>query len=565
MSDYLTNALYNSQGQPTEETYANSTTTVRTYYPDRFWPESMAVQTLYKASYTYDGAGRMLTRTQIAPTEDTTYNYDDLNRLMTVASVSTPLLNQTFDYDRVGNMTYNSKVGFYGYYLPAHIHAVSSIFEPVFGGTYSYSYDANGNNNSSIINQLTWNNDNRMTQNYNTVTRQTANYTYDVMGRRVSKTVGAKTTNYFSRYVETDASGTTKYYYAGHKLVAKRDPSGTSWYYHQDHLGSTRVVTEQGGASHTPSHTYSYPAFGTTTPGERFGFAGAESDDETGFLYMEARHESPTLGRMLSADTLIPDVFNPQSLNRYSYVLNNPTMYSDPSGHQPQPEGPVSDPSEWARWPYPRVNETLVRGHRSDPPLVEADVRPTGPFSVDRLTGGFSVEPIYTDRGIQSLPSGDVRDESGKVISRQEANRGASGEATYAMSPFDIASAARGAFGLARVVVGAVRSAAIRSVVSASAGSIRQAVAGINQAGLGQSQAVQAIIRVTEVSGRQVSNVVDLAGGAKGVIGKVQGLGQPTPIVHIAANGTATFGSATVTFGDAGGKVIMTVTNVVLQ
>ena len=36
---------------------------------------------------------------------------------------------------------------------------------------------------------------------------------------------------------------------------------------------------------------------------------------------------------MLSADTIVPDPTNPQSLNRYSYVRNNPVNFNDPSGH----------------------------------------------------------------------------------------------------------------------------------------------------------------------------------------------------------------------------------------
>jgi hypothetical protein len=57
--------------------------------------------------------------------------------------------------------------------------------------------------------------------------------------------------------------------------------------------------------------------------------------------------------------------------------------------------------------------------------------------------------------------------------------------------------------------------------------------------------------------------VVDLAGGAKGVIGVVQGANQP--VVHIAANGTAAFGRGTVSFGvDGSGKVITTITDLVL-
>jgi hypothetical protein len=55
----------------------------------------------------------------------------------------------------------------------------------------------------------------------------------------------------------------------------------------------------------------------------------------------------------VQADTLVPDLFNPQSLNRYSYVLNNPLKYVDPSGHwvvedpdDPAPGGAVTDPGD---------------------------------------------------------------------------------------------------------------------------------------------------------------------------------------------------------------------------
>jgi hypothetical protein len=40
------------------------------------------------------------------------------------------------------------------------------------------------------------------------------------------------------------------------------------------------------------------------------------------------------VGRFVSADTVVPDFANPQSLNRYSYVLNSPLRYTDPTGHR---------------------------------------------------------------------------------------------------------------------------------------------------------------------------------------------------------------------------------------
>ncbi|MBK8129044.1 MAG: hypothetical protein IPK53_08915 [bacterium] len=42
----------------------------------------------------------------------------------------------------------------------------------------------------------------------------------------------------------------------------------------------------------------------------------------------------PGLGRFLSADSIVPDPTNPQSLNRYSYVRNSPLGFTDPTGHR---------------------------------------------------------------------------------------------------------------------------------------------------------------------------------------------------------------------------------------
>jgi RHS repeat-associated protein len=55
--------------------------------------------------------------------------------------------------------------------------------------------------------------------------------------------------------------------------------------------------------------------------------------DETGLYFYNARYYSPLFGRFISADSIVPEPGNPQSLNRYSYVLNNPLKYTDPSGH----------------------------------------------------------------------------------------------------------------------------------------------------------------------------------------------------------------------------------------
>jgi len=57
--------------------------------------------------------------------------------------------------------------------------------------------------------------------------------------------------------------------------------------------------------------------------------------DNTGLYYYGARYYDPTIGRFISADSIVHNYGNPQSLNRYSYCLDNPLKYIDPTGHSP--------------------------------------------------------------------------------------------------------------------------------------------------------------------------------------------------------------------------------------
>ena len=72
--------------------------------------------------------------------------------------------------------------------------------------------------------------------------------------------------------------------------------------------------------------------------------------DATGLYFYNARYYDPYLNRFLSPDTIVPDPTNPQSLNRYSYVLNNPLKYIDPTGHRECKE--ACDSSEMGSEPF---------------------------------------------------------------------------------------------------------------------------------------------------------------------------------------------------------------------
>ncbi len=183
----------------------------------------------------------------------------------------------------------------------------------------------------------TWDKENRLKM--VTVNGQTTTFDYDGDGKRVKKVQGGQTTVYIGNHYEKNLSTgvVTKYYYANGQRVAMRRGS-TVYYLTADHLGSTSLVTDAGGGEVARQK---YFPFGTprnpnpsTLPTD-YRFTGQRSEEAAlGSLYdYGARHYSPLLGRFISADTLVPEPGNPQALNRYAYVLNNPLRYTDPTGH----------------------------------------------------------------------------------------------------------------------------------------------------------------------------------------------------------------------------------------
>ena len=102
-------------------------------------------------------------------------------------------------------------------------------------------------------------------------------------------------------------------------------------YVHQDHLTGTSVVSDSAGALVS---SISYSPFGLTRSGNvptSKKFTGQTLDD-TGLYYYGARYYDPEIGRFISPDPIVQSYANPQSFNRYSYVLNNPLKYTDPTG-----------------------------------------------------------------------------------------------------------------------------------------------------------------------------------------------------------------------------------------
>jgi RHS repeat-associated protein len=185
-------------------------------------------------------------------------------------------------------------------------------------------------------------------------------YFYDGNGYRVRKVVGGVATRFeydaggklITEWNEASGALIKEYFYNGGELLATTKLGATDEYEYAtaDHLGSPRAWTDDSGnlvARHDylPFGKELFAGYGTRTTdrgyasntqadGQRKQFEGAVRDPETGLDLMGARYYASAQGRFTSADPLLASgqPSNPQSWNRYSFVLNRPLNLIDPSG-----------------------------------------------------------------------------------------------------------------------------------------------------------------------------------------------------------------------------------------
>jgi RHS repeat-associated protein len=179
-----------------------------------------------------------------------------------------------------------------------------------------------------------------------------AEYFYDSSGQRIKKIENGVTTYYIGKHFEKQVSGTnagnTSYYFSdGGERVAKKDPGGNVFYYHLDHLDGINVVTDSAG---TEVARTDYLPFGEAQAGgsgsEKYAYTGKEKD-KTDLYYFDARYNSPEFRHFTQADVAEPDYDDPQDLNRYAYVGNNPTSYVDPDGFKKKKKAKLSKREKW--------------------------------------------------------------------------------------------------------------------------------------------------------------------------------------------------------------------------
>ncbi len=230
-------------------------------------------------------------------------------------------------------------------------HAVDSI-----PGIGSFSYDDNGNLLSGAGRSLTWTSFDMPATAAKAATVSTpaasASFVYGPEHQRTRqiRSDGSSVVYAGPQEVETKAGLTTvkTYWPYGVGVEIDRGTAATelNWT-HVDRLGSPVAMSTSTG---TLREKLAYDAWGkrrtldgaplngTPTPDtidgltDNRGFTGHEMLDQLDLVHMNGRIYDPLTARFMSADPILQDPMNGQSYNRYSYVMNNPTNFTDPTG-----------------------------------------------------------------------------------------------------------------------------------------------------------------------------------------------------------------------------------------
>src|SRR5680860_93409 len=274
------------------------------------------------------------------------FQYDQLNRVNSITTqAGSGSLSKTIGYDGVGNITGKSGVGAYTYNA-GRPHVLATA------GGQAYTHDANGNMLSGAGRTFSWNRANLPSQ--ISQPGKVLNFSYGPDRSRFKQVTvingATETTTYIGGLYEKIIKGslTTQ----RHSIQANGSTvalytlrsSGVNevHYLFGDHLGSVDTITNRAGQL---VEKLSYDAWGkrrpqnwddsasqlTSTVQDR-GFTGHEHLDDVSLIHMNGRVYYPSLGRFISADPTVQFPKYSQSLNRYSYVVNNPLSYTDPSG-----------------------------------------------------------------------------------------------------------------------------------------------------------------------------------------------------------------------------------------
>ena len=232
--------------------------------------------------------------------------YDTVGNL---TSATTPAGSTTYTYDLADRITSGGAAPVYD--------ANGNLLTDGSYGNRAYSYDALGR-----LTGVTGNG-------------TTAMYALDGAGNRTAEALNGVTTGFdldLSVPEPTILSDGTRTYLPGDPGAGYQE-AGVWWSALTDQIGSPLSYVNVAGATTTAVH---YDPYGAPRPGSAdptgIGYAG-EWKNATGLANLRARAYDPLVGRFTGRDTFGGVASAPQTANRYSYALNNPLRYTDPSGH----------------------------------------------------------------------------------------------------------------------------------------------------------------------------------------------------------------------------------------
>ena len=289
-------------------------------------------------NYFYDELGNIVDRHNYTHGTDEYFEYDALNRL-----VSSILIEKkddhsdqvlAYNYDANNNLVFKSDVGSYQYKSEGQSYMVERA------GNNVYDYDAAGNLVNSSDYSVRWNPAGKPESIY--ADDHWIEYQYDANNVRIAKSLSDGSSTYYSgdlfeENINGEVSESCNKIYAERQLVAvycEKNDTGEIYYLYHDVLGSVDTVADENGKQLA---YFDYFPFGErrTIEGNSVlnrGFTGHEHIGIADLIHMNGRIYDAQLGRFLSPDLYIPAPLATQSYNNYSYVMNNPLRYTDPSG-----------------------------------------------------------------------------------------------------------------------------------------------------------------------------------------------------------------------------------------
>ena len=270
------------------------------------------------------------------------YGYDDLSRLLTVnRTLPKAALVEQYTYDPAGNR--GTALGVPGPWVYNERNELTSY------NGINFTYDLNGNQiHAQRLHQthvlFMGRGEPAQTESDERDGTELVQFEYDPLGRRVVKLVYATGTTRFAYdgediLFEQGPSGNFTYLHGPgiDEPLARESSTGVRTYYHADGLGSIVKRTDAAG---TVIGTQTYDSFGIGTGSQAgYGYTGREWDEESSNMYYRSRHYDPIIGPFLSEDP----IGLAGGLNFYSYVTNNPVLWTDPDGLFPEiRDGPTS-------------------------------------------------------------------------------------------------------------------------------------------------------------------------------------------------------------------------------